>query len=238
MISSMLGRLLPPSFLDTYCLSSLGCKALYIGSSFLVLWSICWCSSLVYFKNGIIIILPLESFSDQRKLMVFHRSLSDNKSPQVSRALFSILVDLNNTVVWMVCTRPLISESSNPWINPLVAVPRAPIIISITVTFMFHSFSQFLSKIQVLILLFAFFQLYSVVSLDIKVHNSASSFLLLIIIRSGRLAEIRWSHCISKSQRSLCISFSKTDSELCKYDLFVWSNLNLLHNSQWSSIFL
>ena len=38
-----------------------------------------------------------------------------------------------------------------------------------------------------------------------KVHNFASSLflLLLIITRSGRLAEIRWSICLSKSNRSL-----------------------------------
>ena len=42
-----------PPFL-TYCLltSSLGCNALCMVISFLVLWSICLCSSLVHFKNG------------------------------------------------------------------------------------------------------------------------------------------------------------------------------------------
>ena len=38
--------------------------------------------------------------------MVFHWSLSDSKSPQVSRTLFNILAVLNNAVVWMVSTRP------------------------------------------------------------------------------------------------------------------------------------
>ncbi len=51
---------------------------------------------------------------------------------------------------------------------------------------------------------------------------------LLIIMKSGRLAEIRRSVCISKSQR-----FSMTDSELYIYHLFVWSNFNFLHNSHW-----
>ena len=50
---------------------------------------------------------------------------------------------------------------------------------------------------------------------------------------SGCLAKIRWSVCISKSQRILCVSFSRMDSRLCIYHLFVWSNLNFLHNSQW-----
>ena len=58
-------------------------------------------------------------------------------------------------------------------------------------------------------------------------------FILLTITRSGRMAGIRWSVCISKFQRILCISFSRMDSGLCIYYLFVWSNLNLLHNSPW-----
>ena len=98
-----------------------------------------------------------------------------NKSPQVSRILFSILAILNNVVVWMDSTRPLISKSSSPFINPLVTKPKAPITISIIVTFMFLSFFQFLGMIEVLILLFTFFQFYFVVSRDIKVHNFASS---------------------------------------------------------------
>ena len=51
---SMLVNPLPPSFLDTYILttSSLGCNALCMVISVLVLWSICLRSSLVIFKNG------------------------------------------------------------------------------------------------------------------------------------------------------------------------------------------
>ena len=55
---------------------------------------------------------------------------------------------------------------------------------------------------------------------------------LLIIMRSGHLAEIRGYVCISKSQRSLCVSFSRTDSGLCIYHSFVWLNLNFLHSSK------
>ena len=53
------------------------------------------------------------------------------------------------------------------------------------------------------------------------------------ITRSGCLAEIRWHIWISKSQRSFCASFSWTDSGLCIYHFFAWSNLKFLHNSQW-----
>ena len=89
-------------------------------------------------KSLLLIMLLLENFSHQRQLMAFHWSLSDSKSPQVTRTLLSILADLNKAVVWMVSTRPLISKSSSLFKNPLVIVPRAPITIGITVTFMSH----------------------------------------------------------------------------------------------------
>ena len=78
--------------------------------------------------------------------MVSHRSLSDNKSPQVSRTLLSFLADLNNAVVWMVSTRPLISKSSNPCTNLLVSVLKPPTKISFIVTFMFHSTAFLIPK--------------------------------------------------------------------------------------------
>ena len=183
--------------------------------------------------------LLFESFSHQRDLIVSHKSLSDSKSPQVSRTLLSILADFTNAVVWMVSTRPPTSKSSSSFNNPLVTMPKAPITIGIIVTFMFHSFFQFSSKVEVLIFLFTFFQFYSVVSRDRKVDNFADFlffFFLLIIIRSGLLVEIRWSVCISKSHRSLYLSFSRTGAELCIYHLLAWSNLNFLHISHWITL--
>ena len=61
-------------------------------------------------------------------------------------------------------------------------------------------------------------------------------FLLLIIIKSGLLAEIRWSVCMSKSHWSLWVSLSRTDTGLCIYYLFVWPNWNFLHISQWITL--
>ena len=55
-------------------------------------------------------------------------------------------------------------------------------------------------------------------------------FFFLIVIRSGLLVEIRWSVCMSKSHN---VSFSWIITGLCLYHLFVWSNLNFLHISQW-----
>ena len=118
-------------------------------------------------------------------------------------------------------------------------MPKAPITISIIVTFMFHSFFQFSCKVEVLIHHFIFFQFYSMISSDSKIDNFAYSlffFLLLIIIRSGYLAEIRWSVCMSKFHRILCVSFSRIGAGLCIYHLLVWSNLNFLHISQWISL--
>ena len=155
--------------------------------------------------------------------MVVHWCPSDSKSSLRYRTLLTILADLNNDAVWMVSICPAISNSSNLLSKPLWTVPSAPITIGITVTHMF----------QVLISLFTFFQFYSVVSLDSKVDNFAHFLFLMIIIRSGLLAEIRWSVCISKSHRSLCVSFSKTAAGLCIYHLLAWSNLNFLHISQW-----
>ena len=92
--------------------------------------------------------------------MAFHWSLSDSKSPQVSRTLLSILAVLNNVVVWMVSTCPPTSKSSSPFSNPLVTVPNTPITIGIIVTFMFQSFfnslprSKYLSFFHILSVLF------------------------------------------------------------------------------------
>ena len=55
--------------------------------------------------------------------MVFHWSLSDSKSPQVSRTLHSIPADLNYAVVWMVSIHTLISKSPSTCTNTLLSVP-------------------------------------------------------------------------------------------------------------------
>ena len=78
--------------------------------------------------------------------MVFHWSLSESKSPQVSRTRLRILAVLSNAVVWIVSTHPPTSKSSRPFNNPLVIVPNAPITIGTIVIFMFHSFFNSLAK--------------------------------------------------------------------------------------------
>ena len=137
--------------------------------------------------------------------MVFHWSLSDSKSPQVSRTLLSILDVLNNAVVWMVSTRLSTSKSSSPFDNSVVTVPKAPIAFGIIVTFMFNSFFNSLARSMY------FFFILSVLFCGKLGQQSRQfckfSFFLLIIIRSGLLAKIRWSVCMSKSHRNLCVIF-------------------------------
>ena len=130
--------------------------------------------------------------------MVFHWRLSDSKSPQVSRTRLSILAVFNNAVVWMVSARPSTSKSSRPFNNPLVTVPKVPIIIGIIVTFMFRSFFNCLARSRYLSLFshsFSFI-LWSAGTAKTTILQDFFfffffSFFLLIIIRSGLLAEIR-----------------------------------------------
>ena len=48
--------------------------------------------------------------------LIFRWSLSDSKSPQVSRTLLSILAVLNNAVVWIVSTRLQLPNIPGPLI--------------------------------------------------------------------------------------------------------------------------
>ena len=132
----------------------------------------------------------------------------------------------------MVSTRPLVSKFSSPFNNPLMTVLKAPITIGIIVKFMFHNFVNSIAMSRDLsFFLFSF----SFIQLAETAKSTILQVLLffLIIIRSGLLGKIRWSVCMSKSHRSLCVSFPKTDDGLCIYHLFIWSNLNFLNISRW-----
>ena len=168
--------------------------------------------------------------------MVFLWSLSYSKSPQVSRTLLSILAVLNNAVVWMVSTRPPTSKSSSPFCDPLVTVPNAPITIGIIVTCMFHSFFNSLERSRYLSFFSHSFSFILWSAGTAKSTILQVLFFILIIIRSGLLAGIRWSVCMLKFHGSLCVAFSRTGAGLCIYHLLVWSNLNFLHISQWITL--
>ena len=179
--------------------------------------------------------------------MVFHLCLSNSKSPWVSRILHNILADFSNAVIWMVLACPPIFNSSIPLYKPLGTIPIVPFTIGITVTFMFHIFLSSSSRVQVFVFLYAVFDF----SLwDGKVHDTVTSllfffffffFFLLIITCSGLLAGIKLSVSILKSERILCVSSSRTDSNLWKYHLivllllclflFYFTYLRVLHTS-------
>ena len=117
--------------------------------------------------------------------MVSRWSLSDSKSPQVSKTLLTILANRHNLVVWMVSTRPIISKSSNPCTNIFVSVSRVTII---------AMFRYLLS----LITFFFKFTLWSARTAMSTIWRLILFLLLLLTIpRYVCLAETRWSVCIS-----------------------------------------
>ena len=99
--------------------------------------------------------------------------------PQVSRTRLRILAVLSNAVFWIISTCSPTSMSSRPFNNPLFIVPKAPITIGIIVTFHVPQLFQFSSKVEVLILLCTFLQIYSVVRRNSKVDNFANSLLFV-----------------------------------------------------------
>ena len=153
---------------------------------------------------------------------------------QVSRTRLRILAVLSNAVVWIVSTRQPTSKSSRPFNNPLVIVPKTPVTIGTIVTFMFHTFFNSLASSRYLSFFSHTFR-FILWQQSRQICKFSFSF-LLIIIRSGLLAAIRWSVCMLKSHRRLCLSFSRTGAGFCIRHLLVWSNLNFLHIPQWITL--
>ena len=136
----------------------------------------------------------------------------------------------------MVFTLSPTSKSSSPFNNPSVSVQKAVITIGVIDTFMFRSFFNTLARSSF------FYHSFHILSVlfcglpELQSPQFCRFTFLLIIIQSGRLAEIRWSVSMSKSHQSLCESFSRTGVGLCIYALFIWLNLNLLHISLWNTL--
>ena len=117
-----------------------------------------------------LLLLLSGSFSHPLTLIIFFLVYKRQHSPQFSRTLLSNLGDLNNAVVWMTSSRLFYfqvhqsvyqffsdcTRSTNyNWYNRHFLVPK---------------FFQFPSKVQVFIILFAFFQICPVVSQDKEVY--------------------------------------------------------------------
>ena len=127
----------------------------------------------------------------QIQMMIFHESLSDSKSPQISWTLLSIRGDFNRAMNWMISIRPLIFCSSSLFSEFLRTVLRVPTTIDMTVSFVFHSFFLLSFKVLVFVRLLAFFHLNSAVYRQNKSTVGQVLFFILIITRSGLLARVR-----------------------------------------------
>ena len=162
--------------------------------------------------------------------MVFHWSLSDSKSPQVSRTLLRIMAGLNKDVVrWH--SFVLRFSTFFALSKPVGIVPSAPITIGIIGTLMFHRFfsSRERSKYLFLVSLFLIF--------PCGWRGRVKSTRQLSLSLSLSFLVIFWIWCrdliVSQNPREFYVSCSKTDSGLCIYHLAGGSNLIFLHNSSW-----
>ena len=104
-----------------------------------------------------------------------------------------------------------------------------------------HQTSCFTARSKYYLIFLAYFYFYSVVSRKRKIYWAASCpfffffFYFFVFISScfGLLVRTQWSVCISKSQKILWVPLFWRKSGLCMHHLVLWTNLNLLHNSQW-----
>ena len=137
--------------------------------------------------------------------MIFYWSLRDSESPQVSRTLISIQDDFSSALVWMVSIFPVIFSYPRLLSQPF----RAPTTIAITVTFIFHSFFNYLARYKhLLIFLFSFiFTLWVCSTGMAKSTRQEVLFFFFINTRSDLLAWIGGFVSISTSQRILCVLF-------------------------------
>ena len=120
------------------------------------------------------------------------------KSPK----LFLVFLDLNNAVVWTVSTHPFISNHPNAalilcwlyrilqllWVSPLLSrffssLTRSMYLSLFSLSFSFTQWSAGTAKSTIRQII----------------------YFLLTITRSGRLAKIKGSVCLSESQRILCV---------------------------------
>ena len=169
-------------------------------------------------------------------LIVFHISISwwsftgiwVKTSLLMSPGLFSVFWPFSSDAAafWLLFTRLPTFKSSSQFNNYLVTIPNAPITIGIIITFMFHSFFNFLTRPEVLILFFfTFFQFHSVVSQYSKVYNSANSLFFIFYFFCWLLwGLVSWLRLGDPSVGQspigvLCVSFSRTGAGLCIYHL-------------------
>ena len=115
--------------------------------------------------------------------MVFRWSLSNRKSPKVSRTFLSILAVLNKVVVWMLSTRPLISKTPSPFFfqfpsNSLFFFP---------LSFSFILSSAKSTILQVLFIFVDYYKVYYLISLVDRVFANDPSDLGRVIPKTLKM---------------------------------------------------
>ena len=150
-----------------------------------------FCAAIIIVIIILIIIIIIAISCEFFTLMFFLRSLAYSEFPQVSRTLLSILADINNTSLDGLDSssdfrlfQPLgiISNCSNPWESfPALQLHKISPLPSGSIAFIF------LSKFQVFLSLFFFFDFYSV-------HYFLGSLFLLTVTKSGLM--VRISRCV------------------------------------------
>ena len=134
--------------------------------------------------------------------MIFQRSLSDSRSPQVFKTFLSVPADFNNAVCCMVFILPLTFNSFCLFSKPLWTVPRTPISISITIIFIFHCIFSSLERSKYLSIFSLSFIFAWGSSRTAKFTRWQSFFLVLLF--GPRFGD----PFVSPSPRKFCLIFS------------------------------
>ena len=140
-------------------------------------------------------------------LVVFHRRLSDSRSSRVSRTM-CLLADFNNAVVLMVFILPLISNTSSPFSKPLGACSKC------SKYYWYHRHlyvSQFSLVLWQGSSIWLSFRLFHFKTWDPPVLEILLDDIFFFILLNSRfcfLVRISWFVWISKSLRSIYVSFS------------------------------
>ena len=138
----------------------------------------------------------------------------------------SLYSDLNNAGVWIVYTCLLIPKSSSSCINPLVTVPKAPVTIGITVTFMFHSFFCSLARSKYLsfFLLSLNFTLWSARTAKSAIRQVLfSRWLLQSLVIRARLID----PFVFQNPRGVCASYSLWQILSCAYTICLYDQISI-----------
>ena len=136
------------------------------------------------------------------------------------------MADLNDSIVWMVSTRPFISKPSSPYTNPLMTVPGVPITTGITVTFMFYIFFNSLARSR--------YQSFFSFSFNLNLRSAETAkstireFLFLLFL--GLVVRPRLNDpFVSLNPREFCVFYSPGQildcaSTICLYDQILMSS--------------